>query len=54
MKKSTLMTVVAIIAGVAAAVGAVIGVLYLLDRKGILQLRKTNYEYVEEFPDLDE
>ena len=54
MKKNTCMTVLAVIAGIIAVVGAVVGVLYWLDRKGILQLQKTNYEYAEEFPDLDE
>ncbi len=54
MKKNSCATVIAIVAGVAAAVGAVITVLYYLNKKGILKLQKTNYEYAEEFPDVPE
>ena len=40
-----------IVAGVVAALAAVGAVLYYLDKKGTLKLRRTNYSYSEEFPD---
>ncbi len=50
MKKDAI-TIISIIIGVLAVLGAIATTLYVLDKKGILKLKRTNYEYSEEFPD---
>ncbi len=50
MKKDTI-TIISIIIGVLAVLGAIATTLYVLDKKGILKLRRMNYKYAEEFPD---
>lgn len=51
--KKRIAVIVGVIAGVAAALAAVGAVLYVLDQKGVLnlKLKRTNYTYSEEFPD---
>lgn len=51
MKKNDVITVIGIIVGVLAVLGAIATTLYVLDKKGILKLKRTNYKYTEEFPD---
>ena len=51
MKKNQTWTIIGIIAGVIAALGAIAAVLYVLDKKGIFKLRKTNFTYTEDFPE---
>ncbi len=51
MKKNTFMTILGVILAVIALLGAVAAVLYVLDKKGICKLKKTDFTYSEEFPD---
>jgi len=51
MKKNDVITIVSIIIGILAVLGAIATTLYVLDKKGILKLKRTNYKYEEEFPD---
>lgn len=53
MKKNTV-TVLSIVLGALALIGAAAGVLYVLKQKGILKLKKADYSYEEEFPEDDE
>ena len=51
MKKNDVITIVSIIIGILAVLGAIATTLYVLDKKGILKLKRSNYKYTEEFPD---
>ena len=51
MKKNQIITIVSIVIGVLAALAAVGAVLYVLNKKGTIKLKRTNYSYSEEFPD---
>ncbi len=44
-------TVLSIVLGALALIGACVGVLLVLKRKGVLKLKKTSYDYEEEFPE---
>ena len=45
--------IIAIVVGVISALAAIAAVLYVLDKKGVLnlKLKRTKYEYAEEFPE---
>ncbi|MBR5782788.1 MAG: hypothetical protein IKY33_01015 [Clostridia bacterium] len=47
-------TIIGIVVGILAALAAVGAVLYWLDKKGTLKLKKTDFTYSEEFPDEEE
>lgn len=51
--KKRIAAIIGIVVGVVAALAAVGAVLYVLDQKGVLnlKLKRTNYTYSEEFPD---